>query len=145
MAGYSGTPLVKKLGVKPGDTVVVLHAPDGFDLDLPKGAILRNRLSGHADVALLFTTDRATLEGRIDALGRAVAPDGIIWIGWPKKASRVPTDMTEQVVRDVALPLGLVDTKVAAIDDIWSGLKLVWRLTARQDARIVNTRRSPGT
>jgi hypothetical protein len=144
MAGYSGTPLVKKLGIKPGDTVVVLHAPDGFVLDLPEGAVLRNRLSGHADVAFLFTTDRATLERRIDALGRAVAPDGIIWISWPKKASKVPTDMTEQVVRDVALPLGLVDTKVAAIDDIWSGLKLVWRLTARQDARIATTRRSPG-
>jgi hypothetical protein len=145
MAGYSGTPLVKKLGIKPGDTVVILQAPDGFALDLPDGATVRNRLSGHADVALLFTTDRATLERRIDALGRAVAPDGIIWIGWPKKASKVPTDMTEQMVRDVALPLGLVDTKVAAIDDIWSGLKLVWRLTARQDARTVKTRRSPGS
>jgi hypothetical protein len=145
MAGYSGTPLVKKLGIKPGDTVVVLQGPDGFALDVPDGAVLRNRLSGHADMALLFTTDRATLERRIDALGRAVAPDGIIWIGWPKKASKVPTDMTEQVVRDVALPLGLVDTKVAAIDDIWSGLKLVWRLTARQDARTVKARRSPGS
>jgi hypothetical protein len=132
MAGYSGTPLVKKLGIKPADVVVLLQAPDGFQLDLPEGAVVRRRLAGHADVALLFTTEKATLERRIDALGRAIAPDGTIWVAWPKKASRVPTTMTEQVVRDVALPLGLVDTKVAAIDDTWSGLKLVWRLSARQ-------------
>jgi hypothetical protein len=131
MAGYSGAPLVKKLGIKPGHVVVLLQAPDGFQLDLPEGALIGRRLTGHADVALLFTTDRAILERRIDALGRAIAPDGMVWIAWPKKASRVPTTMSEQVVRDVALPIGLVDTKVAAIDDTWSGLKLVWRLSHR--------------
>jgi hypothetical protein len=132
MAGYSGTPLVKKLGIKAGDVIVLLQAPDDFQLDLPDGAVIRRRLAGHADVALLFTTEKSTLARRIDALGRAIAPDGMIWVSWPKKASRVPTTMTEQVVRDVALPIGLVDTKVAAIDDTWSGLKLVWRLSARQ-------------
>jgi hypothetical protein len=135
MAGYSGTPLVKKLGIKPGDTVVILQRPDGFTLELPDGAVLLSRLAGPVDLAMLFTTDRATLERRIEALGRAIAPDGILWIAWPKKASGVATDMTEQVVRDVALPLGLVDTKVAAVDDTWSGLKLVWRLSARSAAK----------
>src|SRR5437899_13096051 len=101
MAGYSGTPLVQKLGIKRGHKVVVLHPPDGFDLDLPDGARLGNRLSGHADLAVFFTKDRASLERRIVALGRAIAPDGAIWVAWPKKASGVPSDMTEQVVRDV--------------------------------------------
>lgn len=98
MAGYSGTPLLQKLGVKPG-----------------------------ADVTVFFTTERAELERRIDALGQAIFPSGALWISWPKKASKVPTDVTEDVVRDVVLPLGLVDVKVCAIDDIWSGLKIVWR------------------
>jgi hypothetical protein len=98
MAGYSGTPLLQKLGVKPG-----------------------------SDVIVFFTTERAELEARIEALGRAIFPNGSLWISWPKKASKVPTDITENVVRDVVLPLGLVDVKVAAIDETWSGLKIMWR------------------
>jgi hypothetical protein len=132
MAGYSGTPLVKKLGVKAGHTIILIDPPEGFALELPEDVRVRSRLGGHLDLALVFVVERAALERRIQALGRAVAPDGSIWVAWPKKASRVPTDMTEHVVREVALPLGLVDVKVAAVDDVWSGLKLVWRLSARR-------------
>ena len=132
MAGYSGTPLVKKLGVKAGHTIIVIDRPEGFALELPEDVTVRTRLGGHLDLALVFVVERVALERRIQALGRAVAPDGSVWVAWPKKASRVPTDMTEHVVRDVALPLGLVDVKVAAVDDVWSGLKLVWRLSARR-------------
>jgi hypothetical protein len=132
MAGYSGTPLVKKLGVKAGQTIIVIDPPEAFNLELPEDVTVRARLGGHLDLALVFVVERLALERRIQALGRAVAPDGSIWVAWPKKASRVPTDMTEHVVRDVALPLGLVDVKVAAVDDVWSGLKLVWRLSARR-------------
>jgi hypothetical protein len=132
MAGYSGTPLVKKLGIGAGTVVSVLAAPEGFALELPDGAIARTRLAGHVDVVLFFTARRRDLEERIQALGKAVMPAGAAWIAWPKRASGVVTDMTEDVVRDVALPTGLVDTKVCAIDEVWSGLKLVWRTGARR-------------
>jgi len=131
MAGYSGTPLLDKLGIEPGHTIILIDAPDGVIPDLPTGVTVRSRVTGHLDVALCFTLARATLERRIDALGRAVFPDGAIWVAWPKRASKVPTDMTEDVVRAVALPRGLVDVKVAAIDDTWSGLKLMWRRDRR--------------
>jgi hypothetical protein len=137
--GYSGTPLATKLGIKQGDRVVVLGAPAGFDIIWPEGVTIRTRL-GHrararpgpvAEVILLFTTVRAELEKQIERLGEAVRPDGAVWIGWAKKSSSVPTEVNDNVVRDVALPLGLVDTKVCAIDGTWSGLKLVWRRSAR--------------
>ena len=137
MAGYSGTPLATKLGIKPGDRVVLLGAPTGFDTVWPEGVRIRTRLGRRAvsapaaDVILFFTTVRADLEKQIERLGEAVRPTGAVWIGWPKKASRVPTEVNDHVVRDVALPLGLVDTKVCAIDDIWTGTKLVWRRSAR--------------
>jgi hypothetical protein len=122
---------VRKLGIKEGHRVVLLGAPAGLALAWPDGVTARTRLTGPADVVLFFTTLRASLEKRIDALGQAVRPAGSVWVAWPKKAARVATDMTEDVVRDVALPLGLVDTKVCAIDDTWSGLKLVWRKSTR--------------
>jgi hypothetical protein len=131
VAGYSGTPLTQKLGIKPGAAVITLGAPDGFTLELPEGATNRSRLGGHADVILFFTTERSRLERRIGALGAAVAPSGAVWVAWPKKAARMVTDMTEDVVREVALPTGLVDTKVCAVDETWSGLRLVWRRSAR--------------
>jgi hypothetical protein len=131
MAGYSGTPLVEKLGIRPGHAVLLVHPPAAFSFELPEGVTVRTRTRGHVDVAMVFVVHRRDLERRIAALGHAIAPDGALWVAWPKKASRVPTDMTENVVRDVALPLGLVDVKVAAVDDVWSGLKLVWRLSAR--------------
>ena len=133
-AGYSGTPLPRKLGIKEGSRVAVLSAPDGFDATLgalPDGVAVRTRARGPLDVILFFTARRAKLEARIERLKAALDPAGRLWIAWPKRASRVPTDMTEDVVREVALPLGLVDNKVAAIDETWSGLQLVIRRELR--------------
>lgn len=134
MVGYSGTPLPQKLGIKPGHRLLLLGAPDGFDVtlgELPPDVTVRTVARGTADVVVLFTTKRALLEARIDALGAAVFPDGAIWVAWPKKASKVPTDMTEDVVREVCLPRGLVDNKVCAIDETWSGLRVVHRVERR--------------
>ena len=131
MAGYSGTPLVAKLGIRSGDRVAVLSAPPGFVLDLPDGATVTTRLPAHVDVVVYFSAARAGLDTWIERLAQAVFPSSTIWIAWPKKASKLPTDMTEDVVRAIALPLGLVDNKVCAIDDTWSGLKLVWRKERR--------------
>jgi hypothetical protein len=130
MAGYSGTPLVKKLGIEPGDRLYVAHAPEGFlggDLDVPDGVELVKRATPPVDVALVFVTKRADLEKHWPSVTKALVADGSFWVAWPKKASRVPTDMTEDVVREVALPGGLVDNKVCAVNDVWSGLRLVVR------------------
>ena len=105
---------------------------DAFLAPLPSGAH-RVATPAEADVVLVFLTQRATLEGRLHGLAEAIFPDRPLWVAWPKRASKVPTDMTEDVVREVALPLGLVDTKVAAIDATWSGLRLVWRRARRAD------------
>jgi hypothetical protein len=131
--GYSGTPLARKLGIVEGATYAVVADPghaDGLLAPLPSGA-RRVDAPSEAEVVVLFTTARADLAARIGELGAAIFPDGMLWIAWPKRASKVPTDITEDVVRDVALPLGLVDTKVAAVDATWSGLRLVWRLEHR--------------
>jgi hypothetical protein len=127
-AGISayGTPLAGKLGVKPGMKIAVLDAPEGFDVGPAAG-----RLGGSKDMVIVFVTARRALERRLEALRRAVAPDGMVWVAWPKKASKVPTDMTEDVVREVVLPAGLVDVKVCAIDATWSGLKVVIRKELR--------------
>jgi hypothetical protein len=135
VAGYSGTPLPQKLGIKPGARVAVISPPDGF-LErtlrpLPDGVELRHTARGSVDLIVFFTKRRAELERRLDTLVRALDRAGALWVGWPKGSSGVRTDMTENVVRDVALPKGLVDTKVAAIDETWSGLKLVIRLENR--------------
>jgi hypothetical protein len=130
MAGYSGTPLVKKLGIKDGHRVAAIDAPATF-AGLVDGVDLATALRGRFDVIVFFTTERAKLEKRLDALRRAMEPNAGLWIAWPKKASKVPTDMTEDVVREVALPTGLVDNKVCAIDDTWSGLRLVIRVEHR--------------
>ena len=130
MAGYSGTPLAKKLGIKEGHTVVLVRAPAGFDDQLeglPDGVAVRTRLQGHADVVVSFHTERADLEKRLPKVLDVMERDGGWWVAWPKKASGVKTDITEDTVREVALPLGLVDNKVCAIDDTWSGLRVVWR------------------
>ena len=134
MAGYSGTPLPKKLGIKEGSRVALLHAPPDFDAtlgELPPGATATTRLGKSHDVIVAFVDARDHLERAVPKLEQAVFPDGAIWVAWPKKASRIPTDMTEDVVRDVCLPRGLVDVKVCAIDDTWSGLKMVWRKELR--------------
>ena len=127
MAGYSGTPLEKKLGIEPGHRVLVLDAPDDFVV--PGSGVLVRR--GPVDVALVFVTSRAALERAWARVTGALVPNGGFWVAWPKKASKVPTDMTEDVVRDIALPTGYVDNKVCAIDDTWSGLRLVLRKELR--------------
>jgi hypothetical protein len=129
---YSGTPLPKKLGIKAGHRVVLLRAPDGLELgELPPGARTVRRASGTADVIVSFHTERRDFERRLPVLRGLMAPASGLWIAWPKKAAGVPTDMTEDVVREVALPTGLVDNKVCAIDATWSGLRLVIRLSER--------------
>jgi hypothetical protein len=128
-AGYSGTPLARKLGFKEGMRVVYVNSPDGFAIEGIED--VRARLGKGTDLVVFFTEQRRELERRLDALRRAIEPDGMLWVAWPKRASGVATDMTEDVVRDVALPTGLVDTKVCAIDDVWSGLRLVVRRELR--------------
>jgi hypothetical protein len=133
-AGYSGTPLAKKLGFKAGFAAAYVSAPDGFDAllgELPDGVTVRRQLRGPLDLIVCFVTARRDLEQRLPKLRAALAPAGMLWIAWPKRASGVETDMTEDVVREVALPTGLVDTKVAAIDATWSGLRLVIRKELR--------------
>ena len=133
-AGYSATPLPKKLGIKDGAAVAFLNASQDFAETLgalPDGVTVRDRLRGPLDVIVFFTVHRAELERRIERLHAALDPAGRLWIAWPKRASKVETDMTEDVVREVALPRGLVDNKVAAIDDTWSGLQLVIRRELR--------------
>jgi hypothetical protein len=132
-AGYSATPLPTKLGFKPGMTAVYLDAPDHLDELLGEldGVTVKRALRGHPDLVLCFVTQRRDLERRAVKLRQAVAPDGMVWVCWPKKASKVPTDIVEDVVRDVLLPTGLVDIKVAAVDETWSGLKLVVRKELR--------------
>ncbi|MBI2170291.1 MAG: DUF3052 domain-containing protein [Actinobacteria bacterium] len=136
MAGYSGTPLPKKLGIGEGSTVALAGVvPDGFVAStlapVPDGVTVKTGARGRPDVLLYFCTRRSDLAKRVESLGKVVFPDAMLWVAWPKKASGVPTDITEDVVREVALPLGLVDNKVCAIDDIWSGLRLVWRRERR--------------
>ncbi len=128
--GYSGTPLVEKLGIAPESVLTVINDPGHFDdivAPLPAGVERRNTLRGKSDLVVFFTKRRSELRRRIDSIGRTIHPNGVVWVAWPKRASKVPTDMTEDAVREVVLPLGLVDVKVAAVDDTWSGLKVVWR------------------
>jgi hypothetical protein len=134
MAGYSGTPLWKKLGIKQGNRVAFPSAPDGFlGLlgELPDGVMVKSRASGPLDVIVFFTRNRAELERRLPALRRAMDPAGGLWIAWPKLSSGVETDLTENVTRELGLANRLVDNKVCAIDDTWSGLRFVIRLEDR--------------
>ena len=160
-AGYSGTPLPRKLGIKPGARVGLAGAPGGFGArlePLPDGARIEASTSttgtsttggpaagaagpvlagavlpgtGPFDVIVFFTVEQAELAGRLSELRARMAPAAGLWIAWPKRASRVPTDMTEDVIREIALPTGLVDNKVCAIDEVWSGLRLVVRRELR--------------
>ncbi len=134
-AGYSGTPLPKKLGIKEEARLAIVgEAPAGFDRALgrlPAGVEVRRQARGANDVIVCFVTRRAELARRLPALKRALDPDGGLWVAWPKRASGLPTDMTEDVVREVALPAGLVDNKVCAIDETWSALRVVYRVADR--------------
>ena len=134
MAGYSGTPLAKKLGIKDGHRVAFPSAPDDFaDVlgELPAGVQVKARAAGPLDVIVFFTQRRAELERRLPALRRALDPAGGLWIAWPKKSSGVATDLDQAVVMEVGLATGLVDNKVCAIDETWSGLRLVIRKELR--------------
>ena len=127
MAGYSGTPLPKKLGIIEGSTLALVAAPPGVFDGLPPGVTVKRQARGSADVVVAFFTQRREFERRIDALAGMIFPSGGLWIAWPKRSSGVKTTMGEDVVREVALPLGLVDNKVCAIDETWSGFRVVWR------------------
>ena len=135
MAGYSGTPLMKKLGIKPGYRIYVKNGPDQYLKmlePLPEGVAFVRRLTGQVNMIHLFTKEANTVQAKLKDYMHKIVADGIIWVSWPKRAAKIPTDVTEDVIRKVALPLGLVDTKVCAVDEIWSGLKLVIRLENRK-------------
>jgi hypothetical protein len=131
--GYSGTPLHKKLGIKPGHAVALLSAPAGFEqaLGAPPDVSVRRRLGGKLDVIVCFLTRRRELERRFEGISAALHPDGGLWIAWPKRSSGVVTDLDENTLREVVLPTGYVDNKVCAIDATWSGLRFVLRRELR--------------
>ncbi len=132
MAGYSGTPLHRKLGIVPGSSVLLDGAPDGFTLDLPDGVHLARRTGpGPYEVILCFCPDQARLHRRWPALHQRTTQAGALWIAWPKRTSGISTDLDENVVREYALGHGRVDVKVCAVDEIWSGLKHVIRTADR--------------
>ena len=134
MAGYSGTPLPAKLGIKPGALVCALNAPGNYtDLlgRLPQGAEIRTKFSPRADIVHFFSARKAEVAKALKAYRARLHPAAAIWISWPKKASRVPSELTEDTIRAIALPLGLVDVKVCAVSEVWSGLKLVLRKELR--------------
>lgn len=134
-AGYSGTPLVKKLGIAAGMRIHLRHAPANYAKTLgtlPDDVTQVKQLKGVLNFIQLFVIERRVLEDELPDCMEALDRDGMIWISWPKKASKVPTDITEQTIRDVCLPMGLVDIKVCAVDDVWSGLKLVIRKELRR-------------
>jgi hypothetical protein len=131
-AGYSGTPLAKKLGVKPGTDLCLLDAPPGWVVPgLPDGVRVVAEPGPEVAVTVAFCRDRAALAAGIESLGAAIFPDRALWVAWPRKAGGHVSDLDENGIRELALPGGLVDIKVAAIDTDWSGLKLVWRKERR--------------
>ncbi len=134
MAGYSGTPLPQKLGIKPGTTVVVINEPPNYRKLLSKlnRVTFSSRISANSGFVHLFTKRRSELEKKLPILRRKIADNGTIWVSWPKKSASISTDVTEDVIREVALPLGLVDIKVCAVDETWSGLKLMIRRENRK-------------
>ena len=135
MAGYSSAPLAKKLGIKEGSKLFLSGAPKNY-LELvapfPEGARLVSKIDGDTDIVHIFSTERAHLTAALRDTLSKLKQDRSIWVSWPKKSSKVPTDITEDTIREVALPMGLVDIKVCAVDDIWSGLKLVVRKENRR-------------
>lgn len=135
MSGYSRTPLVKKLGIKDSSRIFLVNAPiDYLSLitPLPAGVTFESQITEETDIVQIFVTERFKLERELRDVLSHIRPDGIVWVSWPKKSSRVPTDITEDVIREVALPLGLVDIKVCAVDETWSGLKLMLRKENRR-------------
>jgi hypothetical protein len=138
MTGYSGTPLPQKLGIKPGTIVVAIDAPEHYRKMLgpiPSGVNFASRPTGNTSFVHLFVKERRALANHLQSLRRKIPDSAMVWASWPKKSSGVPTDVTEDVIRAVALPLGFVDIKVCAIDDTWSALKLMVRKENRKPAR----------
>jgi len=134
MAGYSGTPLAQKLGIKAGARLLLADAPAAFAdwvAPLPEGVTLVGPRAKGVDVAVLFERRAAALRARFARAARALAPNGGLWVAWPKRSAKVPTDLTEGVVREIGLAAGLVDNKVCAISEVWSGLRFVYRLKDR--------------
>ena len=139
MPGYSGTPLAKKLGIKSGTKLIVVgDVPPEYKswlAPLPEKVTLTSKGKPPLEAVHVFVTKRAEMEKHLKHLRKALVPDGYVWISWPKKASKVPTNITEDVIREVCLPLGFVDIKVCAVSEVWSGLKLVIRVSERPKAR----------
>jgi hypothetical protein len=133
-AGYSGTPLPKKLGIKPGVKVVLLNAPENYLLilgEIPEDVQFLGSLSATADMVHLFVTTGEELNIQLKKLRQKLKDDAFVWVSWPKKAAKIPTTVTEDTIRKLALPLGFVDIKVCAVNEVWSGLKLVIRKELR--------------
>ena len=133
MAGYSGTPLVKKLGIKPGSNIAFVNAPPGYrnDLDLPPDVTINSRSNKSLDFAQLFVKSAKELKTEFSRYAERLNASGMLWVSWPKKSSGVPTDLSDNVVREIGLTAGLVDIKVCAVDEVWSGLKFVHRVKDR--------------
>jgi len=133
MAGYSGTPLVKKLGIKENVAAAFVNAPAGFldELGLPVGVDLKAKRGRPLDFILFFTKSARELDTRFESYAQRLSPPGMFWVAWPKKAAKVATDLNENLVREIGLAKGMVDVKVCAVDDVWSGLKFVFRLRDR--------------
>jgi hypothetical protein len=133
-AGYSGTPLAKKLGIAEGTKLLAKHPPKDYAAllaPLPPRVEFVKKVAGTTDIVHLFAQKRAELAAELRTLRTSIRPDAVVWVSWPKKASKVPTDITEDTIRAVALPLGFVDLKVCAVSEVWSGLKLVIRKELR--------------
>ena len=128
MAGYSATPLAKKLGIKEGSTLFLVGAPDDYPA---KDAFVARALSKRVDIVHVFTSRAAELSAKLWKFRKGIRDDAVVWVSWPKKSSGVATDVTEDTIREIALPLGFVDVKVCAVTDTWSGLKLVIRKSER--------------
>ena len=138
MAGYSGTPLTAKLGLKAGALLCVVHAPAGYRkllAPLPRGARIAPRATGKPDIVHHFATSRAELAAALSIYRKKLDVTTPVWVSWPKKSARLATDITEDTIREVALPLGYVDIKVCAVSEVWSGLKLVIRKELRGNKR----------
>jgi hypothetical protein len=135
MAGYSGTPLARKLGIRPNERLIALNAPGHYGKlleGLPEGVVISSRVAANASFVHLFVRQRAELVKQLATLRTKLDDAGILWVSWPKKAAKIETDITEDTIREVALPLGLVDVKVCAVDETWSGLKLMVRRENRK-------------
>ena len=134
MAGYSGTPLAAKLGIKPGVELHVINAPDGYRellAPLPDGVRFTSNLTKDVSIVHVFSARRTELERLLRKCRQRLEPNAVVWVSWPKKTSKVPTDITEDTIREIALPLGFVDIKVCAVSEVWSGLKLMVRKELR--------------